>query len=74
MRLDLTPLRPPVINDEAFEQLDELRRFRYVFRAAYSVDLDPERMVLVLRKALALRDRLPSQVEAFLTFLDSLEA
>ena len=74
MRLDLTPLRPAVIDDKAFEQLDELRRFRHVFRAAYSIDLDPERMALVLGKALALRDQLPMQVEAFLTFLDSLEA
>lgn len=73
MRLDLTPLRPAVIDDESLDELDELRRFRHVFRAAYSVDLDPERMALVLRKALALRERLPRQLEGFLTFLEDLE-
>lgn len=73
MRLDLAPLRPAVIDDESFDQLDELRRFRHVFRAAYSIDLDPERMAFVLRKALALRESLPGQIEGFLSFLDSLE-
>lgn len=74
MRLDLTPLRPVVIDDKAFDQLDELRRFRHVFRAAYGVELDAERMALVLRKALALRKRLPGQIEGFLNFLDSLDS
>lgn len=72
MRLDLTPLRPAVIDDEAFDQLDELRRFRHVFRGAYGVELDPERMALVLRKALALRARLPRLIEDFLAFLGEL--
>ena len=74
MRLDLTPLRPAVIDDEAFDELDELRRFRHVFRAAYSVELDPERMNLVLSKARALRQHFPPQVEGFLAFLETLES
>ena len=73
MRLDLTPLRPAIIDDQTFDQLDELRRFRHVFRAAYSVDLDAERMALVLRKALALRQHLPRQLAGFLEFLDRLD-
>ena len=73
MRLDLMPLRPAVVDDESFDQLDELRRFRHVFRAAYSIELDPERMALVLRKALALRQRFPRQIESFLAFLETLE-
>ena len=35
MRLDLTPIRPALIDDAAYEKLDELRRYRHVFRAAY---------------------------------------
>ena len=73
MRLDLTPLRPAVIDDESFDELDELRRFRHVFRAAYSVELDSQRMALVLRKALALRERLPRHIEGFLSFLEGLD-
>jgi len=73
MRLDLTPLRPAVIDDDAFGPLDELRRFRHLFRGAYGIDLDAERMALVLRKALALRRLLPPQMAGFLSFLATLE-
>ncbi len=74
MRLDLTPLRPAVIDDTTFDDLDELRRFRHVFRAAYSTELDAERMALVLRKALTLREHFPNQIESFLKFLGSLDS
>lgn len=73
MRLDLTPLRPAVIDDQTFAQLDELRRFRHVFRGAYGLNLDAERLVLVLRKARDLRRRLPGQIAGFLAFLDGLD-
>ena len=73
MRLDLMPLRPALIDHEAYDKLHELRRFRHLFRAAYGVELDPERMTLVLSKALALREIFPRQIESFLAFLGSLE-
>jgi hypothetical protein len=73
MRLDLLPLRPALIDDASFEQLDELRRFRHLFRAAYGVELDAERLSLVLRRAMALRQRFPRQIETFLEFVAGLE-
>jgi len=66
MRLDLTPVRPAVIDDEAYEKLDELRRFRHLFRAAYGVTLDAQRLALVLEKARQLRPLFRAQVESFL--------
>lgn len=72
MRLDLMPLRPAVIDHEAYDKLHELRRFRHLFRAAYGVELDPERLTLVLTKALALQKIFPRQIESFLDFLRSL--
>jgi len=74
MRLDLLPLRPAVIDAASFDALDELRRFRHLFRAAYGVELDAERMALVLRKALALRESFPRQIEGFLDFLRRLDS
>ncbi len=74
MRLDLMPLRPAVIDGDAFEKLHELRRFRHLFRAAYGIELDPERMELVLRKAMALRENFPHQAKEFLAFLRDLDA
>ena len=72
MRLDVMPLRPAVIDDEAFEALDELRRFRHLFRHAYGVRLDPLRLQLVLQKALRLRKLYPAQLGAFTVFLERL--
>jgi len=63
-----------VIDAASFDALDELRRFRHLFRAAYSAELDAERMALVLRKALALRESFPGQTEEFLEFLGRLDS
>ena len=73
MRLDLTPLRPAVIDAEAFEKLDELRRFRHVFRTMYGLDLDSLRLQVVLRRALELKPLYRDQIERFLTFLQGIE-
>ncbi len=66
------PLRPKVIDDEAFEALDELRRFRHLFRHAYSKRLHADRLNLVLQSALSLKNIYKPQLEAFLQFLQTL--
>ena len=73
MRLDLTPIRPAVIDAEAYEKLDEMRRFRHVFRTLYGVELDPLRLGVVLRKALELKPLYRVQIERFLEFLRGIE-
>lgn len=73
MRLDLTPLRPAVVDDEAYEKLDELLRFRHLFRTGYGVDLDPLRLQIVLSKARQLRPIYRQQMERFLEHVSSLE-
>lgn len=73
MRLDLTPIRPAVIDAEAYEKLDELLRFRHVFRSLYGVDLDPLRLQIVLRRALELKPLYRAQIERFLEFLRGME-
>ena len=70
MCLDAMPLRPAVIDDRAYAALDELRRFRHLFRHAYSVKLDARRLQLVLEKAFVLQDLYPSQLQRFLDFLE----
>ncbi|MFP3942219.1 MAG: hypothetical protein ACLF0P_18135 [Thermoanaerobaculia bacterium] len=69
MTLDLLPVRPAVIDEHSYELLDELLRFRHLFRAAYGIQLDPERVVLVLRKAMELREPFARQIEKFLDFV-----
>lgn len=73
MRLDLSPLRPAVIDAEAYDRLDEMLRFRHVFRTMYGLDLDALRLGVVLRKALELKPLYRSQIERFLEFLRQME-
>ena len=72
MRLDVMPLRPAVIDDRAYDALDELRRFRHLFRHAYGVKLDPLRLQLVMRKALTLREIFADRLDRFIGFLEGL--
>lgn len=72
MRLDVMPLRPAVIDDEAYDALDELRRFRHVFRHAYVAKLDQARLQLALNKALTLKKVYVRQLERFISFLQDL--
>ncbi|MES1240245.1 MAG: hypothetical protein ABUT39_01365 [Acidobacteriota bacterium] len=71
MRLDLSPIRPAVVDEEAYEKLDELLRFRHLFRTGYGVRLDAQRLQLVLQKTLELKSIYPQQVARFLDFLRS---
>lgn len=72
MRLDLSPARPALLDEPTFDKLDELRRFRHLFRAAYGARLDADRLALVHRKAVELRAPLRAALERFLTFLRDL--
>lgn len=71
---DLTPIRPAVIDAAAYDALDELRRFRHLFRSAYRLRFDPERLQLVRQKALHLGELYPGQIARFLQFLQTLGA
>ncbi len=73
MTLDLMPIRPAVIDKSTFDKLDELRRFRHLFRNAYQTEFDAERLQLVINKALALRELYPSQVNQFVSFLQTVK-
>ncbi len=72
MTLDVTGIRPPVISQEMFGYLDELRRFRHLFRNAYVLHFDLDRLRLVLRDAWQLQQIYQVELNAFLDFLDSL--
>jgi hypothetical protein len=73
MRLDLTPLRPAVIDAATYSKLDELRRFRHVFRTMYGLDLDSLRLQVALHRALELKPLYRAQIENFLEFLRGIE-
>lgn len=74
MRLDLMPVRPALIDADAYDKLDELRRFRHVFRSLYTDELDPLRMAVALEKARELKEIWPEQAETFRRFLQGLRS
>lgn len=72
MTLNIEGVRPRLLGDESYLCLDELRRFRHLFRSMYTSDLDSERLGLVLRKARRLENLYRAEMEGFLTYLDEL--
>lgn len=72
MTLDIEGIRPRLLSDQAYDCLDELRRFWHLFRSAYRMRLDAERLALVYRKAQALEHVYQADIERFLAFLDAL--
>ncbi|MBI5830190.1 MAG: hypothetical protein HZB20_11785 [Chloroflexi bacterium] len=70
MTLDVPDVRPHLIDSETYECLDELRRFRHVFRSAYTINLDKDRLGLVVKRAKRLRELYPAEFSRFQGFLD----
>lgn len=72
MALDVEGLRPHLLSGDAYDCLDELRRFRHVFRSAYRLRLDADRLALVYRKARLLESLYRADIQQFLVFLSDL--
>ena len=69
MKLNIPGVRPALISEGTYALLDELRRFRHFFRHAYGVDLDPERVEGVAKKAVELEKRFGEDLNNFLGLL-----
>jgi hypothetical protein len=72
MTLDIPGIRPAVISKPTFESLDELRGFRHLFRNAYLLHFDPDRLSFVIQAAEQLEKSYPQDISRFLDFLDTL--
>ena len=72
MRLDVEGLRPRVISGATYDCLDELRRFRHLFRSGYRLHLDPERLAVVRNKARRLEGLYRADLDRFMAFLAEL--
>jgi hypothetical protein len=65
MMLTIEGVRPALLSETSFPQLDELRGFRHVFRHAYSYGLDDERVAHLLKKVLQEKDGIIDEVNVF---------
>ncbi|NSW84346.1 MAG: hypothetical protein HPY90_13980 [Syntrophothermus sp.] len=72
MKISIAGVRPAVVKEETARCLDELRSFRHFFRHAYDVDLDPEKVGFVVKKAFRLRELWAEDCLAFRKFLAGL--
>jgi hypothetical protein len=72
MTLDLPNIRPPMLQINTAEQLDDYRKFRHRVRNIYTTHLDPERMSPLVDKLPALWEKTRTELTAFLEFLEQL--
>ena len=65
LAIKIEGLRPALIPPELKLPLQELKAFRHVFVHADELELDPEKLALLLKYARQVADRLPALVEEF---------
>ena len=65
MRTELQGIRPRLVTEEEYRALNELRAFRHVFRHAYALELQPDRLGLVLEQALFMENRTEGMIRRF---------
>ena len=69
MQLDIQGIRPALLSAETACRLDELRRFRHLFRHAYAADLDPARVADLATGVPGIRSAFARDFERFLSAL-----
>ena len=66
MKMPIEGVRPALLSETSYKLLDSLRAFRHVFRHAYSYELDPKKLALVVEDALILRRLYQEDIDRFL--------
>ncbi len=69
MQLEIPGIRPALLSAETAAGLDELRRFRHLFRHAYTADLDPCRVADLAARAARAQGDFERDFERFLALL-----
>ena len=69
MQLDIRGIRPALLSETTARDLDELRRFRHLFRHAYGTDLDSVRIAALAAGVGGVRNAFARDLERFLSAL-----
>ncbi|MFQ5751020.1 MAG: hypothetical protein ACE5HI_03410 [bacterium] len=72
MALEIEEIRPALISKKSREYLDELRKFRHVFRFSYTFEFDWEKMLIVVKRWQEGRELIYRDIDKFLLQLDQL--
>ena len=70
METEIKNTRPPILEAETANQLDEYRGFRHVVRNVYTFNLSRERIEPLVQNLPGLNKELRKDVESFLGFLE----
>ena len=69
MQLEIPGIRPALLSAKTGSGLDELRRFRHLFRHAYTADLDPGRVADLAAKATRIQGGFERDFKQFMALL-----
>ena len=69
MQLELQGIRPVLLSADTASDLDELRRFRHLFRHAYAAELDPDKVADWAAQAVRTQRAFARDFERFLARL-----
>lgn len=70
MAAEIPGVRPPVLSQETRERLDRYRGFRHVVRNAYTYNLDPEQIGVLVKQLAPTMARVAHELTAFADFLE----
>jgi HepT-like protein len=71
LAIQIEGVRPALLTTEIKTPLRELKAFRHVFVHAYELDLDPEKLRLLLKYARQVAEILPVLAEKFVSVLEA---
>ncbi len=71
MKLDIEGIRPPLLGNNSYKILDELRAFRHYFRHAYGYELETKKLKDLFEITLQLERVYKRDVSQFLEKLES---
>lgn len=66
MTFSIEGIRPALLSEESYKLLDSLRAFRNFFRHAYTYELDPKKVALILDESIKLKSIYRENIETFL--------
>jgi len=66
MSIPIEGIRPPLLTEDATRFFDELRSFRHLFRHAYSYEIDPRKLKIVLEDVQKLKNIYKNLVPKFI--------
>jgi len=69
MSLKMPEIRPAVLTARARNTANELLKFRHLYRHAYEMELDPEKLHIIVRKWLDGREEIFSSLQDFCAWL-----